>query len=694
MSSDIDLESLRPLFRPRSVAVIGASASPEKIGGRPLAYLLNGAFDGPVWPVNPTYAEVQGQKAYASVADLPETPDMVVVSVPAPMVVETVEQCADRGVGSAIIFSSGFAEIGEEGAKAQARLGEIARNRGIRIVGPNCLGVCHFERGMMASFAPIFAEPYLAGGRIGIVSQSGAFGAWAYDLARERNLAPSFWATTGNEVDVDFGDCLAFLAEDPETKVILAYMEGCRNGPKLIRALEMARARRKPLVIVKVGRTDVGALAAASHTAALAGGDAVYDAVFAQGGAYRADDLDEFFDVAYACAISPLASAANDRIALVTVSGGVGVLMADASVKNGLDVAPLPDAAQAQIKQRVPFAGTRNPLDVTGQIVNDRALLGYAIDLVLSAGDYGGLSAFQGTIARSPAYAEPNLEMWRAVRARHPYAALSVCGKTLPQIREGLEQIGVMAYEEPGRAIRGHAALGHFRRAFDQAPRQVAAPAPVELPTGPWTEAAALNVLSKAGVPAVPHRVVASAEEAAAAFADLGGPVVVKLLSSTVTHKSDVGGVRLNLATPQAAADAVRDVLAIPGAEGALMAKMAGQGVEIILGIQNDPVFGPLVMVGLGGVFVEVMGDVSLRVCPVDEADARQMIGDLKGAALLKGVRGRPPADIDALAGAIAALSRFAVATADRVGSVDINPFLVLPEGEGAVALDAVLVER
>ncbi len=388
MSPDIDLESLRPLFRPRSVAVIGASATPEKIGGRPLSYLLNGAFDGPVWPVNPTYPEVQGQKAYASVADLPETPDMVVVAVPAPHVVETIEQCADRGVGGAIIFSSGFAEIGEEGAKAQARLGEIARTRGIRIVGPNCLGVCHFERGMMASFAPLFAEPYLAGGKIGIVSQSGAFGSWAYDLARERGLAPSYWATTGNECDVDFGDCLAFLTEDPETEVILAYMEGCRNGPKLFRALEMARARKKPLVIVKVGRTEVGALAAASHTAALAGGDAVYDAVFAQGGAYRADDLDEFFDVAYACSVSPLAP--NDRIALVSVSGGVGVLMADAGVGQGLDVAAVPDDAQAEIKRRVAFAGTRNPIDITGQVVNDRGLLGDAIDLILGTGVYGG----------------------------------------------------------------------------------------------------------------------------------------------------------------------------------------------------------------------------------------------------------------------------------------------------------------
>jgi acyl-CoA synthetase (NDP forming) len=693
LSADIDLASLRPIFRPRSVAVIGASASPEKIGGRPLAYLLNGAFDGPVWPVNPTYPEVQGVKAYPSVAELPETPDMVVVAVPAAQVVGAVEQCAARGVGGAIIFSSGFAEVGGDGIAMQQRLGEIARTKGIRIVGPNCLGVCHFERGMMASFAPIFGEPYLAGGKIGIVSQSGAFGAWAYDLARERNLAPSFWATTGNEVDVDFGDCLAFLAEDPETEVILAYMEGCRNGPKLLRALELARANNKPMVIVKVGRTEVGALAAASHTAALAGGDAVYDAVFAQGGAYRADDLDEFFDVAYACAISPPTAGVNDRVALVTVSGGVGVLMADAAVRHGLDVAPLPAPAQTEIRQRVPFAGTRNPLDVTGQIVNDRALLGYAIDLVLRTGDYGGLSAFQGTIGRSSVYAAPNLEMWRAVRAQHPDAALSVCGKTLPQIREGLERIGVMVYDEPSRAIRGHAALGYFRRTFARPVRQAAALAPVELPPGPWHEAAALALLDQAGVTAVPHRVATSAEAAAAAAAQLGGPVAVKLLSTTLTHKSDVGGVRLNL-SGDAVAAAAAEVLAIPGAEGCLVAQMAGPGVETIVGIQNDPVFGPLVMVGLGGVFVEVLRDVALRVCPVDEAEAVRMIDELKGVALLRGARGRPPADVAALARAIAGLSRFAVATADRIASVDVNPLLVRPAGQGVVALDAVLVAR
>ena len=348
----MNLASLDPLFRPRSIAVIGASTDPAKISGRPVQYLKR-YFRGAIHLVNARAREVQGLRAVATVEDLPDNVDQAIVCLPAQLVVPTLEACAARGVKAAVVFSAGFAETGEAGRRTQDRIRDLARATGMRVLGPNCMGVmnlAHVDDGEGRALGQTISTFTIAvevnaprAGPVGIVSQSGAFAAHAYTLAVQRGLGLSCWATTGNDCDVEFADCLAYLANDPATRVIMGYMEGCADREKLFDALELARANRKPVVIVKVGSSQVGRKAAASHTAVLSSGDEVFEAVFRQYGVHRAGNLDEFFDVAYACSFGRFPS--NRRVGIASISGGVGILMADRAVSHGLDVAPMPEPA-------------------------------------------------------------------------------------------------------------------------------------------------------------------------------------------------------------------------------------------------------------------------------------------------------------------------------------------------------------
>ena len=693
----IDLPSLDPLFRPRSIAVLGASSSPTKVGGRPVAALIANRFEGAVYPVNPRSETIQGLPAFASIEDVPGPVDLAICTVPPGAVMGVLEECAEKGVGALVVFTSGFAEVGERAA--QEAMAGLAREAGIRLMGPNCMGMVNFGSRAVGSFHPAFAEDVVPG-RIGLVSQSGAFGGLAYMLARDRGHSLSYMLTTGNEADVDIGDCTAFLADDPDTKAILLYMEGCRNGPKFLAALERAREAETPVIAVKLGRTEAGAAAAASHTAALAGEDAVYDALFRQFGVYRADSIEEFFDVARSCVIG--ARPVNERVALVTVSGGVGVLMADDANRRGLEVAPMPEEAQRRMRDLVPFAAARNPVDVTGQILNDPTLLDQAIELAAGYGDYGSVVSFQGSIGRNPALMEATRSAWIERKAASPAMHFAVAGYCTPDYTRDLEAAGIPVYEEATHATRAIAALAGFSRSFrERRPRPPAAPGAASLPAGPVDELGALAAVAAAGVPTAPARRARTAAEAGEAAAALGFPVVLKVLSADVAHKSDVGGVRLGIADRAGAEAAFAEIgaavrAARPDAaiDGCLVAPMVTGGVETILGVQRDPVFGPIVMFGLGGIFVEALKDVTFRAAPFDEAEARAMIGSVAAYPLLTGLRGRPPADLDALAAALSRLSRFAAANADTIESLDVNPFLVRPEGEGALALDAVLVTR
>lgn len=694
----IDLGSLAPLFAPKSIAIVGASATPGKVGAAPLAFLQRGGYGGAIYPVNSRgEKEIAGLRAYASVREIDAHIDMAIMAMPAAHAPAALAECIDKGVRSAVMFTSGFAELGAEGAAIQAKMAEDARRGGMRLLGPNCLGIANYSERMFASFSPVFAKPSEKAGHLALVSQSGAFGGYAATAAQDIGVNLSYWVTTGNEGDVDLADGLAYLAHDPQTRVILAYMEGCRNGPKLCAALDMCRAQRKPVVMLKVGRTEVGAAAASSHTASLAGADNIYGAIFKQYDVYRAETIDEWFDIGRAAASGRYPTSA--KTALITVSGGVGVFMADEAVDRGLDIAPLAEEAQADIRKLVPFAGTRNPIDITGQVAADVGLLESAVGTV-ARNDYANLIAFHGAISRQPASGARLLSAWSHVRDAYPDRIIAISGASTREIDDAYAAKGCLTFQDPGRAVRAVAALHRLRAAFERPRQKVAAEMPLQdLPKRALSEAESLAVLDAAGIATMPHRVVRSADDAVTAAQAFGYPVVLKIVSADILHKSDIGGVALSLANDDAVRAAYDRVTANAAAamptakiDGCLVAPMIRGGVEAILGVQMDPIFGPMVMFGLGGVMVEVLQDVAFRAAPFGEDEALRMIGETRAALVLKGVRGAPPADIAELARTLARLSVFAATHRDQIRSIDINPLIVRPEGKGVVALDALIV--
>ena len=695
---DLGTRSLDALFRPRSIAIFGASDDPTRVGGRPLACMLKFKYAGPIYPINPKYQTVQGVRAYPDLASVPGPADLAILAIPASMVETTLEDCAARGVRVVIVFSSGYAEMGTVGTAAQQRITDLARRTGLRVLGPNCLGMMNVGAGAICTFGqgPGFGLPPPGG--ISIVSQSGAFGTFTFMVARDRGLPVALWAATGNEADIEFADCVDWLCDDAETQVIMGYMEGCRNGDKLVRALRKAHRVGKPVVVMKVGRTEIGAAAAHSHTSALAGSDAVYDAVFRQFGAHRAATVDEFFDVGYAalCGLRPK----GRKLGIMTISGGAGVLMADMAAEVGLELPALPASTQAQMREMVPFSAPRNPVDITGQIANDRSLYRRFGKLMMSEGGFDAMASFHAVGGLDPVGGANIHDSWRELRESFPEMPSFLAMKATPELCRRLEALRIPVFEEPTRAVRAIAALCHLAEPI--APAQpIESPASAAIPAGPLSEAAASTLLSKAGIPMLPHRLATSAEAAVAAAESFGFPVVLKVVSPDIAHKSDFGGVRLDLAHAGEVFEAYDAVLAAARAarpaariEGVLVAPMMRDGIEAVIGAHHDPTFGPIVMVGLGGLLVEVLEDVAFRRAPFDQATARRMLGELHGRALLSGMRGRPPADVAALTDTLVRLSHFAAANAGRFQSIEINPLLVRAAGQGVLGLDALVIGR
>lgn len=693
-------ESLSALFAPRSIAVVGASSNPQKIGGIPVDYQRRFGFDGALYPVNPNAERVQELPAWPSLRAIGQPVDLAILSVPAALVDNALDDAIAAKVKGVVLFSSGFAETGAEGMAAQTRIGDKARAAGVRLIGPNCLGFMNIARNVYATFSPAPGVGRVAAGRIGLVSQSGAFGAYAYSMARARGVGLSLWATTGNEADVQFADCLAWLAQDPATDVIMGYMEGCRDGPRLRAALALAQAHGKPVVMVKVGSTALGAQAAASHTAALAGDDAVYDAVFRQYGVLRARNLTEFFDLAHSAAV---AGRPRDRsIGLFTLSGGVGALMADEASAQGLDVRPLSDAAQDTLRGWVPFAAPRNPVDITGQVTNDLSLLARSARVMLDDRGFASWMGFLAAAGASDAFWPVLRDLVASLRAAYPDTLLAISTLLAPERRAELEAMRCLVFSDPSDGIRTIAALAGLKPAGAASIAPAPTAQPLRLAPGTLSEPDALALLAQAGVPVVAHRVVRSADEAAAAAEALGDAVVVKIVSADIPHKSDVGGVALGLrgaAQARAAFERTRDLAlsARPDArlDGALVARMLAAGVECIAGVHRDPVFGPVLMFGLGGIHVETLRDVSLRALPISRNDALAMVRELRAFAILDGARGRSPVDLESIADALCALAGFALRAGDSLDSAEINPLIARPAADGGcVAVDALVVGR
>ncbi len=691
------MHPLEKMFRPRSVAVVGASGDPDKLGGRTLLHLKELGYQGRIYPINVSATEVQGLPAWRSVAELPETPDSALILLPAKLVAQAIDDCATKGVRHVQVLSSGFAEEGGEGVAMQAALAEQAHAHGIRLTGPNCLGSISPPDGFFGTFSSLLATAKPPPGTVGVATQSGAYGSHIYAVAGFRGIGISRAIATGNEVDIDVAEAIDYLVEDPGTRVICASLEGCSNGDGLRRALLKAAAARKPVIIMKVGSTEVGAAAAATHTGSLAGEDRIIDTVFRECGALRVSSIEEMLDVAYLCSVAPLPPVASAGI--LSVSGGIGVLMADACVESGLDVPAMSADVLAEIRAVQPMAGGRNPIDTTAQLAGRLHVIETISQSMMRGADLGAVLFYLAHLGRDMRRFPAVEGAFLALRRKQPDRAVVAVMTHIDEVRLRLEAAGIPVFEDPTRAVRAVAGAARLRRLQAEAEAT-----PTVAPAGPLglsiaNEVAAKALIAGAGVPVLPEEACATADDAAAAAERLGYPVVMKILSDDIPHKTEVGGVMLNVADAATVRSAFGTLMqraraARPDArlDGVLVAPMIRGGVEVIIGTLRDPVFGPMVMFGLGGVAVELFRDVAFASAPLTPKRAEALVAASRGSLLLEGWRGSPPLDRAALVSALCALSQFAAAHRDEIESVEVNPFLVR-EG-GAFALDALVAFR
>ncbi|WP_321928700.1 acetate--CoA ligase family protein [Paraburkholderia guartelaensis] len=688
------------LLNPGSVAVVGASDDPTRIGGRPIEAMRRLGFAGRVFPVNPHRSEVQGLPAYASIAALPETPHAAIVAVPAPQALEAVQALAERGVRAAIVFSAGFAETGAQGGALQASLATAASRGGMRLLGPNALGCVNFHSGFAGSFLSTDVTANVRPGNVGIASQSGAYGGHLLAAATDAGVGISSIFMTGNEADFALADVVHLMVEDPDTTVIALYAEGIQDGPGLLAALDAARRARKPVVMLKVGRSALGSAAALSHTASIVGDAAVCDAVLAEAGVVRASTTEALLDIVRLATRGIFPE--RNTLGMITVSGGAGVIVSDAAEALKLPMPELPEQAQHKLLELLPICSPRNPVDTTGQFINDPSIIEPFVGTMLDEGGYRTLLGFFTYAGTAPNVRRDLLERMARVRARHQDRLYVLILRGPREALDTFETQGFTVFEDLNRAVVAIAAMGQIGRSF-AADAQPGTPvpvlAPIALPPGPLSEAEAKRLLADAGVACVPERACADAESAVRAAREFGFPVVMKILSPDILHKSEAGGVLLGVSDESAVRSGFSTLLqrarhAVPQArlDGVLVARQILGGVECIMGIQRDPVFGPIAMFGLGGIFVEILNDVVLHRCPFGVDIAEQMIRSIRGAPLLLGARGCPVADIAALARMLSRLSAFALAAGPRLQSLDLNPVFAMPEGEGALVADAAIV--
>lgn len=689
--------SLDCLLAPQSVAIVGASSDQRRFGGRPIQYLLNAGFDGPIYPINPVRDVIQGLPCHASIDALPGPVDCAMIALGPTDSVKAVSDCAAKGIRSAILFGAGFAELGGEGAALQAEMVAIAKAAGMRLLGPNCMGLLNTNARFYGTFASALEEGIPAPGPIGLVSQSGGYGGYIMKHLFRRGLGLSTWATTGNECDVEAGEVLRWMAKREEVRVIVAYLEGVRDGQTLMEGLELARLNKKPVVVMKVGRSSQGQAAAASHTASLAGEDSVYDAVFQRYGVHRADTSDELIDIAYALARHP--QPVGRQVGVISISGGVGVQLADYLHDQRLTLAETPESTKDELRALVPACSPNNPIDMTGLMTTNHELMEKSLDAAFRSNAFDAIIVFLGISGLAPSMATPLREALARAYARHRDKLLIVSVSTSYAEVRAYEDAGCLVFEDPSRATNALGAMAHFSDvAASPAPAKPSLDHVAGLPADitQLDEAAAKAILHKAGVRMPREGVVSDAPAAARLAAEIGFPVALKIVSPDIAHKTEVGGVALGLSDPDAVIRAVEDMAtkvtsAAPGAriEGYLVSEMVTGGVETVVGVHRDPAFGPVVTFGLGGVLVELLKDVVIRPAPVDVEEAHRMIGSIRTAPLLTGYRGSPPLAIDALAQTIADISLFAAASPASLRAVEINPLLV--REHDVVALDALI---
>ncbi len=701
-------KDLERLFNPRSIAIVGASQDLATISGQPLKHLIAHHYRGAIYPVNPKYPDILGIKCYATVEALPEAPDLVMILINAARVAETLRQCGRKGVRYAIIFSSGYSEIGGKGVDMQQELAAIADAYDIGVVGPNCQGMINITGSVFAGFGSVYYSDYDPGS-VSMVSQSGGFGCSVMNLAaKDGGLNFRQMVTTGNELGVSSLDFIDYFIDDPQTDIIVGYIEGLKDAHRLLEIGGKALTAKKPILAWKVGNTAQGQQAAASHTANLGGAMALYKAAFRQGGIIQVEDIQDVIDYgrAFQCGKLP----EGNRVAIITISGGAGILMTDECVNRGMQVPQLAPATIERLRSFVPsFGSLLNPIDVTAAIFNDPDLIKMTLHAVLDDPDIDSIAminaSLQGEIATQVA-----IEV--AAVARESSKPIFMSWSALDEINRDayalLDAAKVPYYKSPVRCGRALAALSWYAEALHRhevvrgetvaAISSRKARSTLAGRQDDVSEYAAKQILAQYGIGITQEELATSREEALAIAKRIGYPVALKVQSPDIPHKTEAKAVRLGLAADAEAGAAYDEILRNAKAykadariEGVLVQEMVSGGIEAILGVTNDKLFGPAVMFGLGGIFAEVLKDVAFRIAPVTKSVALDMIAEIKGYPVLTGARGAAHADIDALADAIVRLSALALDLKDHAAELDINPLFVFARGKGVKAGDALI---
>ena len=713
---------MKSLLFPTTIAVVGASQNLDSISGRPIRYLQEHGFKGKIYPINPKYKEIAGETCYPSIAQVPDNIDVAMIAINYKRVISILEECIKKGVKHAVLFTSGFAESGEEGRELQETVAEMARNSSMRILGPNCQGFINLESNNTCTFSASLEIRPLKKGSVGFVTQSGALGYSIFNLAQEEGVGFSNIISTGNEVDLNSLDFIEYFIDDDQTKIILAYIEEVKDGRRFRDLAERALQKGKPIVCLKVGTSDIGRKAAASHTASMVSHDTSYEALFRQKGIIRVNDVIEMIQVARLVErLNALPNGMN--LGVITTSGGAGILLADEASRLGLTIPELDAETQTLLSEVIPaYGSTVNPVDITAQVINEAGGFTKVLRALIENSDIDAI-----IIVISMIYGESGKIMAEEIvkahkRAEKPLVVTWPAGNRLMMDNfDVLENGGVPWYKSPVEGIGALGKVMKYRSFYNKLCTDVGELTPSRERTERFlidalfktektaqgedgkiiSEYHSKKILSHFGIPVNRCELAVSSAEAAELADEIGYPVVLKVDSVDISHKSDVGGLRLNLKNRfevSVAYDAImktlRDQNLDGNINGIMVQEMVQGGTETIIGIKNEPKFGPMITFGLGGIYVEVLKDVAFRFAPLTYKEAQDMIQEVRSYKVLTGIRGERPRDVYALVDALVKISHMAHECESYIDQLDLNPLVVLPNQQGVKVLDALIVKR
>jgi acetyltransferase len=703
---------LHPLLNPKSIAIIGVSNDPSRIGGRILRYLRNHGYAGEIFPVNPKYDQIEGIKCYPDIASIPLETDVALVAVPEQSVLSVLEEAGKARVKSAIVYSAGFSELGEQGRNKQEKMRQVAEESRMMICGPNCVGIIGFHNKTAMSFSQFLDIPRLIPGEVAFISQSGALGGAILNRIQDRSIGISYFVSTGNEAVLESSDFIECLLDDPYTKVIMALIEGIRDAEKFLRVADLALKRKKPILVMKIGKTESGGKAASSHTGSMTGADSVYDAVFKQKGIIRVEDVEDLYLTA--TTLAKCRPPKGKRVGIITTTGGGGVILTDKLVEMGMDLPELSPGTVAKLSEtKASFGVVKNPLDLTAQVVNDPLLFPKSIETFTQDENFDMIIVALAMVAGERSRERASYIIEAAHSTDKPIVTWWASGSLSTPGMKMLEESRVPLFTSPHQGIKALHALFRYSDYLKNGSggesavhaittkNRLKVEKLIETSSRILTENEGKEILSCYGIPVPKERLGRNLKETRDIASEIGYPVALKVVSPEITHKTEAGGLKLNIRNEDELGKTydkiMRDVRNHkPNAEirGMLVQEMVPPGKEVIIGVIQDPQFGPMVMFGLGGVFVEVLKDFSLRHAPLKERDAWEMVKEIKGYKILEGVRGEKRSDQEAIVSALMAVSQMAVDLKGAISEIDINPLIVYPEKGGLKAVDCLFVKK